>query len=871
MRLRTLLLSTLAGAALVGCRNDVDVTDPNAPSSGNFWRTATDAGAGVTASYNALLRLGTFQRWQAFSYDTRSDVGTTNTSPWAELNAFSKFQFPSGYDFDINRDTWNETYLLINRANLVLANVPGIDMDATRKATYLAEAKFLRGLAYFHLITLYGAQVPLITTPPSATDRPASSDSATVFAQIEKDFTEAAAALPRQLTSQAGGRATAGAAQGMLGKTLLQERKWTQASAALAPVVAGTYGGYSLVPSYATLFTQGGNNSAESLFEVQMGNVDLCGQGLCGLNIAKMAGACGPGYCDGRPTRWYLQQFFLDSTTTGQVDPRLDATLFYYKGPNTPVYARTWAQWQQADPGNYNDTTRIYFKKYGEYYTGSNDQTWEAQINYKVLRYADVLLMQAEALNEQGQTSAAIPLVNQVRARAGLRPLATSLSQAAAARRDPQGAAARVRARGAAVARPRPAEPVRRSRDASVARHRLQHVRRREVAAVADPAARTEPEPERATEPGVVTARSRQVPRALVLALGTALAGGCHRAGAPATPAGTAPAGVAGAAACTFTNPILRGADPWIVRRDRHVLPRAVAERRDLGLPIQRAHAPGAARCEGVDGARHRLEPHATCGRRSCTGSTGAGTSTTPPAARGRRSCTSAPACSSRSSDDPQGALRRPRHALHRRLGRDARSPLLGDRPHGRPRERGALRVLVRLDWRRGDRPHAAAHLRGTHGQPVHDRDEPRAHLVAGRAVGARHGARPAGGARSARARRRDLPRLLDARVVAAATTDSACCGCAAPTRSTRRAGRSRGRRSPGTDDRLRRRPRELHDVARRSRGLDRVPREGLDDARAGSATCALQRFGWHADGSPDFGTPVPVRQPLPAPSGECR
>ena len=437
MRLRTFLTAFAGAAALAACRNDVDITDPNAPSSGNFWQSAADAQAGVTATYNTLLRLGTFQRWQAFSYDTRSDIGTTNTSPWAELNAFSKFQFPSGYDFDINRDTWNETYTLISRANLVIANVPAINMDATQKATNVAEAKFLRGLGYFHLITLYGGNVPLITSPPSATDRPASSDSAAVFAQIEKDFTDAAAALPKQLMSQSGGRATAGAAQGMLGKTLLQERKWAQASAALAPIIAGTYGTYSLVPDYGTLFRREGNNGPESLFEVQMGNVDLCGQGLCGLNIAKMAGACGPGYCDGRPTPWYLTQFLSDSTTAGgTVDPRVNSTLYYYRGDTTLVYGKTWRCWRDSTNGtfnqraNYTDTTRLYFKKWGEYYTGSQDQTWEAQINFKVLRYADVLLMQAEALNEQGQTAQALPLVNQVRARVGLKPYSAGASQA---------------------------------------------------------------------------------------------------------------------------------------------------------------------------------------------------------------------------------------------------------------------------------------------------------------------------------------------------------------------------------------------------------------------------------------------------------
>jgi len=419
-----------AGLGLAGCQNDVDVTDPNAPSSGNFWKTSGDAQAGVTATYNALLRLGTYERWQGFSYDMRSDIGTS-TSPWPELQAFVKFQFPSGYDFDINRDTWNDTYTLINRANLVIANVPAIDMNQTQRAAYVAEAKFLRGLGYFHLMALYGGNIPLIVAPPEATDRPASSDSASVYAQIEKDFTDAAAALPKQLMSQAGGRATAGAAQGMLGKTLLQERKWSAAQTALQPIIAGTYGSYSLVPNYATLFRQEGNNGPESLFEVQFGNVDTCGQGICGFNVSKMIGPCGPGYCDGLPTAWYLQQFMNDSTTAGgTLDPRVNATLYYYRGDTTMVYSRTWAQWQAADPGHYANHSAIFFKKYGEYYTGSNDQTWEAQINYKVLRYADVLLMQAEALNEQGQTAAALPLVNQVRARAGMKALSAGMSQA---------------------------------------------------------------------------------------------------------------------------------------------------------------------------------------------------------------------------------------------------------------------------------------------------------------------------------------------------------------------------------------------------------------------------------------------------------
>ena len=425
------VLVGVAGLGALGCRNDVNITDPNAPGSQTFFKTANDAQAGVNASYNALLRLGTYQRWQAFSYDMRSDIGTS-TSPWPELQAFIKFQFPSGYDFDINRDTWNDTYTLIARTNQVIANVPGIDMDPATRARLVGEAQFLRGLAYFHLITLYGGNIPLITAPVAITDRPAGADSAKVFAQIEQDFTAAAAVnvLPIQLNSASGGRATRGAAQGMLGKTLLQERKWSAAATALAPVVQGQLGAYRLLSDYGSLFRPEGNNSDESLFEVQMGNDALAGsQGIGGLNISKMVGPCGPSYCDGLPTRWYLDQFLAEPTTTGGVDPRVDATIYYYRGDTTKVYARTWAEWAARDPGKYAAHTQIYFKKYGEYYTGSNDQTWDAQLNYKVLRFADVLLMYAEALNETTGPAAAKQYVDLVRARAKLAPLGT-LSQA---------------------------------------------------------------------------------------------------------------------------------------------------------------------------------------------------------------------------------------------------------------------------------------------------------------------------------------------------------------------------------------------------------------------------------------------------------
>lgn len=419
MRFNRLFGAVAIGVALAGCNNDINVTNPNQPSSQSFWTTQADAVAGVNATYQSLLYLGTFLRWQGFSYDIRSDIGFS-PSPWTDLANFNKFTFAS-YDFDVNRDTWNDTYLGIFRANQVIDNVPSIDMDATMRDRIVGEAKFLRGLYYFHLMTLYGGNIPMPLNASSPTARLASAGASVVWAQIEKDLGDAITALPTSYSGTDIGRATSGAAQGLLGKVLLQQRKWSEAAAQLLPVIQS--GHYSLVSSYASNFTAAGKNNAESLFEVQMGDPALASsQGVYGLNMAKMIGPCGPSYCDGRPTRWYFNQFFPDTTNRAVYDSRLDATIFWNNAAGEDVYGTPFTTRYGLS------STELYFKKYGEYWM--TDQQWDASINFKVLRYADILLMYAEALNEQGNPATAKPFVDLVRARAGLGGLANGLTQA---------------------------------------------------------------------------------------------------------------------------------------------------------------------------------------------------------------------------------------------------------------------------------------------------------------------------------------------------------------------------------------------------------------------------------------------------------
>src|SRR3712207_3844667 len=209
------LAAVLIGAGGSGGCADLDVTNPQ-QSSESFWKTSDDAERGLTAVYNALELLGVFGRWQAFANDIRSDIGTAQLSPWGDLANFNRFQL-SDYNFEVNRHLWIHNYDLISRANLVIANVPDIEMDATLQGRLVGEAKFLRALAYYNLVTLF-ENIPLITEPVTPSARPATAEPTATWAQIEQDLVDAAAVLPTkaQYGASDAGRATKGAALAML-------------------------------------------------------------------------------------------------------------------------------------------------------------------------------------------------------------------------------------------------------------------------------------------------------------------------------------------------------------------------------------------------------------------------------------------------------------------------------------------------------------------------------------------------------------------------------------------------------------------------------------------------------------------------------
>jgi hypothetical protein len=414
----------LMGTALVACTQDLDITNPNAPDTANFWQTEADAINGINATYGALQQRGAYARWLGFAYDIRSDAGFAGCG-WRELCDFNAF-IQGNYNFEPSREIWQHHYWTIFRANQVIDNVPNINMTPALRDRIVGEAKFIRALMYFNLVNLYGS-VPLVVRTPLPGELPDQATPTEGYAQIETDLTEAAAILPVSYSGSDIGRATQGAALAMLGKARLQQRKWGEAATTLAQVTAMTQ--YNLMPNYADNFTEMAENNQESVFEVQFGDEDQLPLGVTGQNYAKMIGACRgaqgvePSFCDGRPTRWYFNQFFPDTLNRAVYDPRLDATVFWNRPGGMDVYGTPFITRYGAT------STAVYWKKWGEYYV-LEDQNWDNPINYRVIRFADVLLMQAEALNESGQTAAAYPLVQRVRTRAGAGTVPAGLTQA---------------------------------------------------------------------------------------------------------------------------------------------------------------------------------------------------------------------------------------------------------------------------------------------------------------------------------------------------------------------------------------------------------------------------------------------------------
>lgn len=290
----------------------------------------------------------------------------------------------------------------INRCNQALAIIPKLDKaDPALRERLMGEAKFLRAFMYFTLVKCYGG-VPIVDrlqNPTSEEDKKmllTRKPVAEVYAFIEKDLADAIAVLPLKSAYSADEkeRASKGAAYALLAKVSLYQKKWQQVVDNCNLIT-----GYSLNPSYAKMFRLEGENDIESMFEIN-GRGAVPTKGITGYsNVQGARGAGGWGWGFNTPSLSLLNAYEAG-------DVRKDATIIFR---NTTLYDGRVVPATVENP-MYN------FKAYSSSFTDA----WETDANIKYLRYGEVKLMKAEALNELGQTSDAIPLLNEIRHRAGL-------------------------------------------------------------------------------------------------------------------------------------------------------------------------------------------------------------------------------------------------------------------------------------------------------------------------------------------------------------------------------------------------------------------------------------------------------------------
>ncbi|MDC6367700.1 MULTISPECIES: RagB/SusD family nutrient uptake outer membrane protein [Flavobacteriaceae] len=418
MKKRIFLSITLVFALFISCDEDaLDKVNPNELSPDTFFKTAAQVESAATGTYAHLQNRGLYTRHMFFMMDNMAQENGRNQQLESDKVEYIQFSFNSNHG-PIG-EYWKACYRGINNCNLVINNADKInelndsELSSEMKAKFIGEAKFMRALYYFFLVTRFGG-VPIndgLTTeaqPRSSADQ--------VYDLIIQDLTEASSAL-RSKNVEDTGRATREAAIAMLGKVYLFRNNKSAALAEFEKI----YGAFQLEDNYFDNFTEEGEFGPESIFEIvyddEIGG-SAWGETGTGLNEITFRGQ------EYGLLNWYnvhITDDLLDEYETG--DGRIQDN-FYQAGDDYCC-----GTIQESDLADASGTIyRAGWKKYQNYHAEASEDA-ASGINFKYLRYADVLLMMAECVYEN-DPAAAVGYINEVRTRpsTGLAPLPTTLS-----------------------------------------------------------------------------------------------------------------------------------------------------------------------------------------------------------------------------------------------------------------------------------------------------------------------------------------------------------------------------------------------------------------------------------------------------------
>jgi SusD family. len=431
----------MSGLAIAGCSKDQLNINPNGIYTvDTYWTSEKNVMAALSGCYQVLTLNGMFgyatPLWEetatpnAYNYDNSAGFGFIALGTHNAANATT-----GNIIAGVIGQRWIDCYKGIGRVNTLLARIDAVPMADALKNRVKAEAKFLRAL-YYSMLEMYYGDAPLILEEPDlATQGLLPRNPRTeVVQQVIKDLDEAAAVLPVKFTGADIGRATKGAALALKARVLLFEAsplvntsndaaKWAAAAAAAKAVMELPGAGYNLFPNYRNLFLPANENSVETVFDVQY-TVTTTGLGSSFDLINRQYNTNAPlrdiidayDMKDGLPPA--QSPLYNANTPYVDRDPRMYQTLVY---PGDTYIGKV------TTPTEPFKITGYGVKKYSIYDKEPNsnliNQAGRSEINYMLIRFADVLLMYAEAQNEAvGPDASVYNAVNRIRERAGLVP-----------------------------------------------------------------------------------------------------------------------------------------------------------------------------------------------------------------------------------------------------------------------------------------------------------------------------------------------------------------------------------------------------------------------------------------------------------------
>lgn len=440
------VLLSVAAVTVVSCKKYLNTTPQDVVVPGNYYNTETELRSALAGVYSYLAQDGTFSRNIPLELEMSNDEGQYN-------NRNATVSNPAMYDCQsstkIYSDCWTALYKGINAANLLLANIDKSPVDSTIKNPIKGEALFLRGFYYFQLVIHYG-DVPLILTPSTQVTNPnySRTPSIQVYNQILADM-KAAEPLVQDITAtNAPSHISKTAIEGIIARVYLKmagnplklglpmydsAKTW-----ALKVVNSGVH---SLNPNYRQIFinqSQDKYDYKECMWEIEFyGNNTPTGTMPPGSRFACLMSMR---YTGGDPNPMIVYGYGA-YTPTGTLDslygkspnpafPSLDTVRRYWNIPNYSYSSTSNPRTTTTAASSPWDRDCGKWKRDYETFVPKN-RDW-GPTNFPVLRYADVLLMLAEAYNELGDASNAQLYLNQVRARAqvGINGLETSTDQA---------------------------------------------------------------------------------------------------------------------------------------------------------------------------------------------------------------------------------------------------------------------------------------------------------------------------------------------------------------------------------------------------------------------------------------------------------